>query len=69
MTKHYLGYNSVIETSYLVPLELLSCCIEVVDISLLSIKFAGCVGTGRVLQLPLSMKTTEVMSGLSATFS
>ena len=69
MTKHYRGYNSVIEASYFVHERLLPGCSDVVEITLLNIKLAGCLGIGRVTELPLSMKTTEVMSGLSATFS
>jgi len=80
---HYLGYNSVIETSFLdkgiatdsdsedsVTLEL--CSIED-DRSdwyvLLFIKNAGWEGICNVREELLSMRTTEAIVGLSATFS
>ena len=68
-SNHYLGHNSVIEASLLVMLELLSFCTNVDDTILLCIKLAGCVGVGIGSKLPLSMRTTEVILGLSLTFS
>ncbi len=67
--KHYLGYNSVIETSYFVILEIVSICNNLADGTLLYIKLAGCVGAGRATELLLSMRRTEIMFGLSTTFS
>ena len=69
ITKHYLGHNSLIEASLLVTLELMSCCTNVDDTTLLCIKLAGCFGVGIGSKLPLSMGTTEVILGLSLAFS
>ena len=68
-THHYLGDNSVIETLLTVMLEPVSCCNDVGDKTLLTMKLAGCVGTVRANELLFIMRTTEAIFGLSATFS
>jgi hypothetical protein len=48
-----LGYNSVIETSYFVILEIVSICNNLADGTLLLIKLAGCVGAGRAIRIAI----------------
>ena len=59
----------MIETILTDMLEPVSCCDDVGDKTLLTMKLAGCVGTVRANELLFIMRTTEAIFGLSATFS
>ena len=59
----------MIETILTDMLEPVSCCDDVGDKTLLTMKLAGCVGTVRAIKLLFIMRTTTAIFGLSATFS
>ena len=64
-TKLYLGYNSVIESSFLVMWEPMSCCNDLSNTESLCVKYEGRVCTGRGIESLLIMATIEAVFGLA----